>query len=484
MAVDAFGNVVPGTVPGTGPLPALLPAATVGENKIDPALRPYLEQGLQRAQQLFFGAQPTLYSGQMYVSPSAQTLDALTRQENIAKATTQPILTQAQSAYLSGLGATSAAQPLFQSVYSEAATRPGVNVYESAAAGSLAPSTTRLEQLYGAAGAQPYSSLYGQVAGGQFQNLALPGTAQTAAGSFLMGSPYQQAMMEAATRPLTQQFMQNVLPGISSQYSLAGRYGSGAMQRAQGQATESFTRALGDVTSGIAGQEYARERGFQEAARQQLGQLSQQELMNRLAGAGAAESALRGGIQQQAGIAGQLSGLQQQAAATRLAGAAGLQQAEQMGLAAQLQAAGGVASSQEQQLQRQLAAAQAAPGMFNMQLLPSQVLAQVGQSREAIAAQPLQEAIQRHQFSQQLPYSQLQSYLSSIYGTPMASSVYPQQQMYQNPTMNTLAGAGLGYVGGQALGSFIGGTPFSLTSPSGYGLAGGALGGLLGGGFF
>jgi hypothetical protein len=51
---------------------------------------------------------------------------------------------------------------------------------------------------------------------------------------------------------------------------------------------------------------------------------------------------------------------------------------------------------------------------------------------------------------------------------------YPQNQM-----MNTAAGAGLGYVGGQALGSFLGGTPFSLTSPSAYGIGGGLLGGAL-----
>ena len=47
----------------------------------------------------------------------------------------------------------------------------------------------------------------------------------------------------------------------------------------------------------------------------------------------------------------------------------------------------------------------------------------------------------------------------------------------------TAAGAGLGYLGGQALGSYLTGSPFSLTSPSGYGIAGGlggaALGGLL-----
>lgn len=330
MAVDAFGNQIPDvTIPGAGALPALR-GTTGGESKIDPTLRPYLERGLQRAEQLFFGAQPSLYPEQMFVSPSAQTEQALAMQEAAATAG-QPTLQAAQQAYLSSLG---------------------------------------------------------QIG-------------QTASGGFLQGSPYQQAMLAAAQRPLVQQFGEQVIPGIASLYGRAGRYGSGAMERALGTASESYGRALGDISTNIVAQDYARERQNQ---------------------------------------------LQAQA--------------------------------------QQAALAQAAPSFFQMNLLPAQTLAQVGAQREAIANQPLQEQMQRFQFGQQLPYSQLQSYLSSVYGTPMASSVYPQQPTYQNRTMNTVAGAGLGYLGGQALGSFMGGTPFSLTSPTGYGLAGGALGGLLGGGFF
>jgi hypothetical protein len=97
---------------------------------------------------------------------------------------------------------------------------------------------------------------------------------QTAGGQFLQGSPYQEAMIAAATRPLTQQFGEQVLPGISSQFSAAGRYGSGAMERAQERATEGFGRALGDVTAGIVAQDYGRERQFQEAAMRDVGTLA------------------------------------------------------------------------------------------------------------------------------------------------------------------------------------------------------------------
>ena len=305
-------------------------AETVTTSSIDPALKPFLTEGLQRARSLFLtGQQPKFFEGQTYVSPSAQTTEALAQQEALARQAS-PILQQAQSAYSQALGNIGA----------------------------------------------------------------------TAGGSFLGANPYQAQMMQAATRPLEQQFSQSVLPSIASLYSKAGRYGSGAMQNALTGATESYGRALGDITSNITGQQYQQERGLQQQA--------------------------------------------------------------QLGLA-------GLAS--------------AAPSIYAQQYIPSQQLAQVGAAREAIAAQPLQEQMARFNFAQQLPYQQLSGYLSSVYGSPMGSYGTQSQTMPSNPLINTAAGAGLGYLGGQALGSYLTGSPFSLTSPSGYGIAGGlggaALGGLL-----
>ena len=225
------------------------------------------------------------------------------------------------------------------------------------------------EQL--AAGAQPALQ---QAQQAYQQSLGTLG--QTTSGAFLQGSPYQQQMMAAATRPLTQQFEQQVLPGISSLYSRAGRYGSGSMERALGTATEGYGRALGDITAGIAYRDYEAERNRQlEAAKVQA------------------------------------------------------------------------------------ALAEAAPSFYSQQFLPSQTLAQVGAAREQIASHPLQEAMQRYSFQQQLPYLQLQSYLSGVYGNPLA-----QYQALQPQQTNQFAQA----VGGALTGAAIGGTP------------GAVLGGLLG----
>ena len=302
---------------------------TQGKSEIDPALLPYLTEGLERSKSLFLtGQQPTYFPGQTYVSPTAATTDALAQQEALARQE-NPLLQQSQQAFLSSLGQ----------------------------------------------------------------------QGQTASGAFLNANPYQQQMIQAATRPLEQKFSEQVLPGISSLYSKSGRLGSGAMERALGTATEGYGRALGDITANIAGNQYQTERGLQEAAQRSQAILAQQ-----------------------------------------------------------------------------------APSIYGQQFLPSQTLGQVGAQQEAIAAQPLQEEMARFQFGQQLPYQQLQGYLSSVYGTPLGGygSQTQQTPVYQNRAAGGLGGAIAGGLGGYALSK-----AFPDLISSGYGTAAGAgLGGLLGGGFF
>ena len=201
MGTETSADLAPVPSPVTVPsanIPggyAPLPAAP-GESRIDPIIRPYLEDALGKARSLFeMGQQPQLYPGQMFVSPSAETLESLGAQTDLARMATP--------------------------------------FYQQAAEGL---------------------------------DVGLRGLETTASGAFLGGSPYRDAMISAATRPLTQQFTEEVMPGIQSTFSRAGRLGSGAQGAVTGRATEGFTRALGDVTSRIAAEDYARERGFQEEA--------------------------------------------------------------------------------------------------------------------------------------------------------------------------------------------------------------------------
>jgi len=237
---------------------------------------------------------------------------------------------------------------------------------------------TQMEQLAGAA--QPF---YQQAATGV--TTGLTGLEKTAAGEFLGGSPYRDAMIEAATRPLTQQFTEQVMPGIQSQFSQAGRLGSGAQAAVTGRATEGFGRAIGDVATNIAAQDYARERAFQEAATRDV-----------------------------------------------------ISQAGNLG------------------------------NVFSSFLAPSQVLGQVGAQREAISAQPLQEAIQRFEYTQNLPQQQFANYMAAIYGSPLGAATQ-QQQPQVNRVGQTLGGALIG----SQIGSLFGGAG---------GFSGGQIGAGLGAG--
>ena len=138
----------------------------------------------------------------------------------------------------------------------------------------VSPSEQTLQALQAQEDIARQGSFPLQAAQGAYMQ-SLGGLSNTAAGQFLNANPYQQQMIEAATRPLTQQFSQSVLPGISSLYSRSGRLGSGSMERALGTATEAYGRSLGDITSNIAGQQYQQERGLQQQAALQLANLAQ-----------------------------------------------------------------------------------------------------------------------------------------------------------------------------------------------------------------
>jgi hypothetical protein len=451
--------------------------SSTSTSSIDPALLPYLTTGLERAESLFLtGQQPTFFPGQTYVSPTAATTDALAQQEALARQQSQ-VLSQAQQAFMGGLTAQSQATPLFQNIYGQAQNQAGANVYGQAAGGGFTnPAMGMAQGLYGQAGAQPGQQVFGQAAQGQFGNIATGQLANIAGGGFLNANPFQQQMMQAATRPLEQQFAQQVLPGISSLYSKSGRLGSGSMERALGTATESFGRALGDVTSNLAGSQFQQERQLQQQALGQLAGVSAQDIQTRLAGASALEQAQRAAVQQQSGLIGQIGGLSQQDIANRFAGAAGLQGAQQAQFGTQLQAASGLGQTQAQDLSRQLQASLAAPQVYGQQFLPSQMLGEVGAQREAISALPLQEQMARFEFGQQLPYQQLQGYLSSVYGSPMGAygTQTTQTPLTTNRTTNALSGALLGGLGGYALNN-----AFNFGSPILSSAVGAGAGGLL-----
>lgn len=88
---------------------------------------------------------------------------------------------------------------------------------------------------------------------------------KTISGDYLSGSPFFTGAFQAATRPIQQQFQQNI-GDIRSKVSSAGRYGSGAQTQLEGRATDAYAQAIADIGGKLAYENYNTERGRQESA--------------------------------------------------------------------------------------------------------------------------------------------------------------------------------------------------------------------------
>jgi hypothetical protein len=87
----------------------------------------------------------------------------------------------------------------------------------------------------------------------------------TIQGDYLSGNPFFQGAFNPAAQAAESKFKQT-LGDVGSAASKAGRYGGGAMQNLQTQASGQFAKSLADTAGNLAYQNYSAERGRQEAA--------------------------------------------------------------------------------------------------------------------------------------------------------------------------------------------------------------------------
>jgi hypothetical protein len=125
----------------------------------------------------------------------------------------------------------------------------------------------------------------------------------TISGQYLTGNPFFQGAFAPAAQAATQSF-QKAIGDISSAASKAGRYGSGAMERLQGSASNALAQQLANTAGTLAYQNYADERARQQAATMAAPAMSSadyQDIQNLLAAGQAREGYT--GAQTQADIA-------------------------------------------------------------------------------------------------------------------------------------------------------------------------------------
>lgn len=240
---------------------------------------------------------------------------------------------------------------------------------------------------------------------GQFFGLnpALPQFGLTAQGAYLGANPMLNAMLSRATDPLVQQFSKAVLPGITSQFALGGRYGSNAHQEAINMATGNLGRTLSDTAVGIYGPAYESER-------------------NRM-----------------------------------------------------LQAAGGLSDAFGRERQLMSTATALAPQLAEADFTDPAKLAAVGEARQDRAQALINDAIARWNFSQNLPWAQLQNYNQLVQGGLGAGGTQTGTQTLPD-TRNRLSGA----LGGGALGYGLGSSGMIGGLTGGWGALLGAMLGAMG----
>ncbi len=125
-------------------------------------------------------------------------------------------------------------------------------------------------------------------AGSPLAQAALGQQQATVGGGYLGGSPFFQGAFQAAARPLEQTYM-DAISRARSAASSAGRYGSGAMGQLEGRAEGALATGLSDIAGKLAYENYARERGLQEAAATRAPALAESQYgdIQRLANVGA-----------------------------------------------------------------------------------------------------------------------------------------------------------------------------------------------------
>jgi hypothetical protein len=111
-------------------------------------------------------------------------------------------------------------------------------------------------------------------------------------GDYLNGNPYLTGAMDAANADTVRNFQTAVMPSLASQFSAAGRYGSGAQMQGVSDATNNVAKQISNTNAGIMNANYQNERGIQNGAAGTLGSY----LSSAISGLGAQKAGATNGL--------------------------------------------------------------------------------------------------------------------------------------------------------------------------------------------
>lgn len=267
---------------------------------------------------------------------------------------------------------------------------------------SQMPDYANMLAQFGMAGANN-PALNSLLSTAQGQGVGMEQLAKTAQGAYLNSNPYMDQMVQSAIDPVTRNYQTSIAPTMDAALSQSGRYGSGAQAGLYDTSQQNLAKATGDISSGLYGQQYAKERQLQDAAAQMYGQIANQ------AGSSA------GQIYNQ-GLNTGIGGLQ----------------------------AGANANAQMLSL---------FPQLYGAQATGAQAQLQAGQGLAGLSQQQIQDEMARYYGTQQAPWKGLEQYMGVIgSGNPVPGSGTTKTPYYSNP----IAGVGSLLSGAAGMGGKLG----------------------------
>lgn len=289
-----------------------------------------------------------------------------------------------------------------------------------------------------------------------------------------MNNPYLDGMYDAASRRVTENFTDAVMPSLNAAFAGAGGSGSGIQRELAMDAADELGQNLTDMASNIYGNNYQQERGRQLQA---AGLLSSDDLQRR-----GLDASLYNAAQGRA-LTGAQTALQDNLNRLSL-GADLYNTSANRGIAA-ASASNDLFGAQHEAAGRAAALAPTAND-FDFQNIAN--LAKVGGTIEGKAGEILGDRLDRFNFDQNRERIALQEYLANVYGN--VGNVGGTTST-TGPGGSRLAGAAGGAMSGALLASTLGsmataggGAAAGAAQGSGAGpwgmLAGAVLGGLLG----
>jgi hypothetical protein len=419
--------------------------------------QPYLEQIFGRAQDLYENHTPQYFPGQTYAAQNGPQSEALSNIYNLAHSPpTTPNAVSSENNILNGSYLYN--NPALANFMGLAAqgnvgnNNLGTGELLAQAGGITNPALPTLSALgsinAGAPGVNPGSGILQWLAS---YNPGNGGPGSDALQSYASGA--HAAYGNPYTNALASNLLSHVVPSIESQFINSGTLSSPEAARA----------TASGATSALAPSLFQQ---FNQEEQNQLG-AAQNLAGNYMAGfgqqAGAANqlaNTMLSGTGQQIGALGTLgsqaltgAGLQQGAASTL--GSQAIQ-----GLAQQIAAGSGLQNTYGQGIQQMLMGLGLAPTVQSMPYTDQSQLYSVGATQQQLDQQSINDAVQRYNWQQTLPYNQLNQYISQVTGN-YGGVTTANQPIIGNPVqsaMSTLGGVG------QAAGSAMSILPFLAKS--------------------